>query len=44
MTLVTALAEGAERRAALRSVPLRCWDARLRVSEYLEGQLAEKMP
>lgn len=39
MTLVTALAAGAERRAALRGVPLRCWDARRRVSEYLDGEL-----
>ncbi len=41
MMLVTALAEGAERRAALRGVPLRCWDARRRVSEYVDGELAE---
>lgn len=39
MMLVTALAGGAERRAALRGVPLRCWDARRRVSDYLDGEL-----
>jgi RNA polymerase sigma-70 factor (ECF subfamily) len=40
MALVTALAEGGERRAALQGVPLRCWDARRRVSDYLDGELA----
>lgn len=40
MMLVTALAGGGERREALRGVPLRCWDARRRVSEYLDGELA----
>jgi RNA polymerase sigma-70 factor (ECF subfamily) len=39
MMLVTALASGAERRAALRGVPLRCWEARGRVSDYLDGEL-----
>jgi RNA polymerase sigma-70 factor (ECF subfamily) len=39
MMLVTALAGGAERRVALRGVPLGCWDARRRVSEYLNGDL-----
>ncbi|MEX2202599.1 MAG: sigma-70 family RNA polymerase sigma factor [Actinomycetota bacterium] len=39
MMLVTALAAGAERRAALRGVPLRCWEARGRVSDYLDGEL-----
>lgn len=39
MMLVTALAQGAERRAALGGVPLRCWDARRRVSEYIDGEL-----
>ncbi|PID54459.1 MAG: hypothetical protein CSA58_01625 [Micrococcales bacterium] len=37
--LVTQLARGTERRAALDGVPLRCWDARSRVSEYLDDQL-----
>lgn len=41
MALVSLLAQGAERRAALEGVPLRCWDARSRVSEYLDGELAE---
>lgn len=39
MALVSALARGAERRAALTGVPLRCWDARRLVSEYLDGDL-----
>lgn len=40
MMLVSALAQGRERREALRGVPLRCWDARRRVSDYLDGDLA----
>jgi len=39
MMLVTALAEGEERREALKGVPMRCWDARQHVSEYLNGDL-----
>lgn len=39
MMLVTALARGEERRAALQGVPLRCWDARRRVSDYLDDEL-----
>lgn len=39
MMLVSALATGHERRAALRGVPLRCWEARRKVSEYLDGGL-----
>lgn len=39
MMLVTALARGQERRTALRGVPLRCWDARGRVSDYLDDEL-----
>lgn len=39
MMLVTALARGAERRDALVGVPLRCWDARSQVSDYLDGLL-----
>lgn len=41
MALVTALAAGAERREALTGVPLRCWDARRHVSDYLDGELEE---
>ncbi len=37
--LVTHLAQGTERRAALDGVPLRCWDARSRVSDYLDDEL-----
>jgi RNA polymerase sigma-70 factor (ECF subfamily) len=39
MALVTALAAGAERRDALIGIPLRCWDARRHVSDYLDGEL-----
>jgi RNA polymerase sigma-70 factor (ECF subfamily) len=39
MMLVTALAEGEERRENLKGVPMRCWDARQHVSEYLNGDL-----
>jgi RNA polymerase sigma-70 factor (ECF subfamily) len=41
MALVSELARNAERRAALDGVPLRCWDARRLVSDYLDGELAE---
>lgn len=40
MMLTTALAQSAERRRALEGVPLRCWDARQLVSEYLDGALS----
>lgn len=39
MMLVSALAGGAERRVARRSVPLTCWDARSQVSDYLDDEL-----
>ncbi|HEX5333111.1 MAG TPA: sigma-70 family RNA polymerase sigma factor [Cellulomonas sp.] len=39
MMLVSALARGPERRAGTHGVPLRCWDARRRVSDYLDGEL-----
>ena len=39
MMLVTALADGQERRQNLKGVPMRCWDARQHVSEYLNGDL-----
>ncbi len=39
MMLVTSLATGAERRATLRSVPMRCWDVRRLVSDYLDDAL-----
>lgn len=39
MMLVTALAEGRERRENLKGVPMSCWDARQHVSEYLNGDL-----
>jgi RNA polymerase sigma-70 factor (ECF subfamily) len=40
MLLVSALARGAERREATEGVPMRCWDARRRVSGYLDDELA----
>lgn len=39
MALVSALAEGHERRKNLEGVPMRCWDARHHVSDYLDGVL-----
>lgn len=41
MSLVSALAEGHERRKQLEGVPMRCWDARQHVSDYLDGALDE---
>lgn len=40
MALTTALATGAERRRSLEGVPMRCWDARQHVSDYLDSTLA----
>jgi RNA polymerase sigma-70 factor (ECF subfamily) len=40
MAMVSALAGGARRRQATKGVPMRCWDARQHVSEYLNGDLA----
>lgn len=42
MALVTALAEGHERRKALQGVPMRCWDARRHISDYLDGVLDDQ--
>lgn len=39
MALVSALADGHERRKQLEGVPMRCWDARQHVSDYLDRQL-----
>jgi RNA polymerase sigma-70 factor (ECF subfamily) len=39
MMLVSALAEGKERRMANKGVPLSCWDARRQVSDYLDDEL-----
>lgn len=39
MAMVSALADGARRRQATRGVPMRCWDARQHVSEYLNGDI-----
>lgn len=41
MGLVTALAEGHERRKQLEGVPMRCWDARKHISDYLDGTLEQ---
>jgi RNA polymerase sigma-70 factor (ECF subfamily) len=40
MMLVTELGRTDERAAARRGVPLRCWDARSAISDYLDGELA----
>ena len=37
--MVSELGRNAERRAALGGVPLRCWDARRQVSDYMDGEL-----
>lgn len=42
MMLVTALAEGADRRAVMAGVPMRCWDARSLVADYLDDVLEER--
>jgi RNA polymerase sigma-70 factor (ECF subfamily) len=39
MMLVSSLARGEERRTANRGVTLSCWEARRRVSAYLDGEL-----
>ena len=43
MMLVSALAGGSLRRHALKGVPMRCWDARQHVSDYMNGTLAEEL-
>jgi RNA polymerase sigma-70 factor (ECF subfamily) len=43
MMLVAALAEGHERRLRLKEVPMRCWDARQHVSDYLDGALTPEV-
>lgn len=40
MLLTTALAEAAERHEVVKGVPMRCWDARVQVGDYLDGALA----
>lgn len=39
MALVSALSQGHERRKQLEGVPMRCWEARRHVSDYLDGAL-----
>lgn len=39
MMLVSALADGPRRRQELKGVPMKCWDARLLISDYLDGAL-----
>lgn len=41
MALVTALAAGPERRRQTQGTPMRCWDARQLVSDYLDGDLPD---
>ena len=43
MMMVSALAGGSLRRHALKGVPMRCWDARQHVSDYMNGTLAEEL-
>ena len=43
MMLVSALAEGHERRHRLEGVPMNCWDARQHVSDYLDGVLPREI-
>lgn len=38
--LVTTLAGGLDRRWATRGVPMKCWQARARIDDYLSGELA----
>lgn len=40
--LVSALAQGAERRAELAGVPLNCWTARSRIGDYLDDELDQR--
>ncbi len=42
MMLVSALAAGVERRHALEGVPMKCWDARRHVSDYLDRRLDDE--
>lgn len=42
MMLVSALASGHERRVAMAGVPMKCWDARIKVSDYLDGELPDR--
>jgi RNA polymerase sigma-70 factor (ECF subfamily) len=37
MALTSAIAEGQARRHQLKGVPMRCWEARQHVSDYLDG-------
>lgn len=39
MAMVTALDEADERALQSEGVPMRCWDARKHISDYLDGQL-----
>ena len=41
MMLVSALAASSERREVLKGVPMRCWDARSKVSDYLDDELSQ---
>jgi RNA polymerase sigma-70 factor, ECF subfamily len=41
MALVTALAAGPEGRRQRQGTPMRCWDARRLISDYLDGDLPD---
>ena len=40
MMLVSQLAAGRERRERMRGIPLRCWQARQHISDYIDGALS----
>lgn len=40
--LVSLLADDEERRAAMRGVPMRCWEARSLVGDYLDDELTQR--
>ncbi len=41
MALVSALAAGPQRRRQTQGTPMRCWDARRLISDYLDGDLPD---
>lgn len=43
MMLINALAGGSLRRTATKGVPMRCWDARKHVSDYMNGSLEPRL-
>jgi len=43
MSLVTALAQGAQRRLANKEVVMECWEARQKVSDFIDGLLPDSV-